>query len=92
MLDIEDRPGCMPKWVIRKLFEHSIQSTPAFAGTTPLGVVTINGNFSHFANPETEKMWLGFALGMRLSERFQGPIPSRSQRPRTSNRQGGGIK
>ena len=81
MLDIEDRPGCMPKAVMRKLFEHAVKSTPAIAGNTPLGVVTINGEFSHFANPETDTMWLGFALGMRCAERLQQPLPSRRKFP-----------
>jgi hypothetical protein len=39
--------------------------------TTPLGIVEVNGEFSHYMNPETDTFWLGFALGMRCAERVQ---------------------
>lgn len=74
MFDINDRPGCITKAEMRVLFEKVITSTPAFAGNTPLDIVTINGEFSHFANAETDTMWLGFALGMRCAERRQKAI------------------
>lgn len=30
----------------------------------------VNGKFSHYADPDTDTMWLGFALGMRCQERL----------------------
>ena len=71
MFDIKDRPGCITKAEMRDLFQTAITSTQALANNTPLGTVTINGAFSHFANAETDTMWIGFALGMRCAERRQ---------------------
>lgn len=76
MIDIKDRPGCITKAEMRVLFEKAITSSPAFANNTPLGIVTVNGEFAYFGDPDTDTMWLGFALGMRCAERLQKAIPS----------------
>lgn len=70
MLKIMDRPGCITQAEMRFLFEGAISQTPVFRTNTPLGAVTINGEFSHYAAPETDTMWLGWALGMRCAERL----------------------
>ena len=36
---------------------------------TPLGIIEVNGAFHHYADRDTDTMWLGFALGMRAAER-----------------------
>lgn len=70
MLKIKDLPGRITVAEMRSLFEKSINDTAVFKANTPLGVVTLNGEFSHFANPDTDTMWLGFAIGMRCAERM----------------------
>jgi hypothetical protein len=70
MLDIKDKPGVISKAQMRKCFEDAITNTPALKTNTPLGAVDLNGEFSHYANGETDTMWLGFALGMRCAERI----------------------
>lgn len=69
MIQIKDRPGCITVAEMRSHFETSINSTPVFKANTPLGAVMVNGVFSHYANPNADTMWLGFALGMRAAER-----------------------
>lgn len=70
MLDIKDKPGVISKAQMRKCFEAAINNSPALKGNTPLGAVEVNGEFSHYADEETDTMWLGFALGMRCQERI----------------------
>ena len=69
MIQIKDRPGCITVAEMRSHFETSVNSTPVFKANTPLGTVEVNGVFSHYADPYTDTMWLGFALGMRAAER-----------------------
>lgn len=70
MLKIIDRPGVMPVETMRALFERAVRQTAVFEKNTPLGIMEINGAFSCYMNPETDTMWLGFALGMRTAERL----------------------
>lgn len=71
MLNVKDHPGCITVETMRAYFEDAVKKTPAFAANTPLGVITINDRFSHYANPDTDTMWLGFAIGMRCAERVE---------------------
>lgn len=71
MLDIVDKPGAISKKLMRQHFEGAINNTPSLKAKTPLGVLEINGEFSHYVDGDTDTMWLGFALGMRCSERLQ---------------------
>ncbi len=73
-LKIKNKAGCIPVEAMRVLFENMVRNTPAFASNTPLGTVTINGAFSHYADPETDTMWLGFACGMRCQERLNNTV------------------
>lgn len=70
-IKIKEVKGAMPVADIRGRFETSIKNSPRLAGNTPLGVMEINGAFSHYMDPDTDTMWLGFALGTRLQEREQ---------------------
>ena len=70
-LRIVDREGVISTEDMRVLFEGSINNTPAFKTNTPLGIVEINGTFSHYMDGDTDNMWMGFVLGMRLAERLQ---------------------
>lgn len=70
MLRIKERPGSITAGAMRGYFEAAINSTPAFKENTPLGIIEINDEFSHYSDPDTDTMWLGFALGMRAAERI----------------------
>lgn len=70
MLQIADKPGCITVEAMRQHFENQIRNTPAFAQNTPLSVITVNGAFSHYADPDTDTMWLGYAMGMRRQDRI----------------------
>lgn len=71
MLNVKDYPGCISVEAMRPYFEGLVKGTPAFAKNTPLGIVTINDRFSHYADPDTDTLWLGFAMGMRCAERIE---------------------
>jgi hypothetical protein len=81
MFDIADKPGKMPKETMRGFFERMVNDTPAFKASTPLGAIEVNGKFSHYMNPDTDTMWLGFALGMRCAQRISNVMPTEPQRP-----------
>ena len=68
-LNMRDRPGVIPIAVMRAHFESAMKGTPHFQ-KQPLGIMEINGQFSHYMNPETDTLWLGFAIGMRCAERL----------------------
>lgn len=70
MLTIKDKPGCITVEEMRHYFENSIKETALLAANTPLGIMEINGKFSHYVTPDTDTMWIGFALGMRAAERL----------------------
>lgn len=69
-LRIKDGPGKMPVAKMRELFEAAISGTPLLRSSTPLGTMEVNGEFSHYMNPETDTLWIGFALGLRMGERI----------------------
>lgn len=71
MLTIKDKPGALSVATMRVYFERAINDTPALKANTPLGTITVNGAFSHYTRPDTDTMWLGFALGMRAAERIK---------------------
>ena len=86
MLDIKDRPGVMSKKLMRQYFEGAVNNTKALKETTPLGALTVNGEFSHYMDGDTDAMWVGFALGMRCAERIESakaqaaqPLPAPPQ-------------
>ncbi|VVE76542.1 hypothetical protein PCA31118_05234 [Pandoraea captiosa] len=70
MITIKDKPGCITVDEMRNYFENSIKETALLTANTPLGVMEINGKFSHYVTPDTNTMWIGFALGMRAAERL----------------------
>lgn len=71
MLNIKDRPGCITRAEMRKYFEKTICDTPMLRGKVPLGIMEVNGEFSHYMDPDTDTMWIGFAIGMRCAERLR---------------------
>jgi hypothetical protein len=71
MLDIKDREGCIPKAEMKIRFEQAVASTPVLRDRLLMGTITVNDEFSHYSDPDTDNIWLGFALGMRCAERLQ---------------------
>lgn len=55
---------------MRATFEQVVRQTPLLAKNTPLGIMEVNGEFSHYMDPDTDTMWIGFALGMRAAKRL----------------------
>lgn len=70
MLVIKDRPGAPSVATMRTLFEQSVQQTPALERRFPLGVMEVNGAFSHYMDDHTDTAWIGFAIGMRAAQRI----------------------
>jgi hypothetical protein len=68
-LDVVNVAGLISKAQLRKRFENTITQSSALRPNTPLGIVLLNGEFHHYANPDTDTLWLGFVLGMRHAER-----------------------
>lgn len=54
---------------IRAEFEASVRGSTLKA-STPLGVVTMNGAFSHYADSDTDTLWLGYRAGFARSSRM----------------------
>ncbi len=52
---------------VRRLFEETIKASK-YAGCTPLGAMTINGDFDHYMDAETDTMWIGFVLGVHAAD------------------------
>ena len=61
---------------MRKLFEEAVNSTPALKKNTPLGIMEINGQFSHYMHPDTDTLWIGFAIGLRMAQRMADALSS----------------
>lgn len=65
------REGKLPSiTAMRRLFEKAIRDTPQFRDSTPLGIMEVNGVFHAYMDPDTDTMWLGFAIGLRMAQRF----------------------
>lgn len=65
---------------LRALFEDFIKTSDRFKDNTPLGAMTINGQFSHYMDADTDTMWIGFAMGYRVAineylEQLTKPAP-----------------
>jgi len=60
---------------IRALFETTVKGSKRLASTTPLGTMEINGEFHHYMDPDTDTMWIGFALGVRTVEQLKTKTP-----------------
>ena len=76
-LQMKDRPGCITVAAMRTRFEQAINGTPRLKANTPLGIMEINGSFSHYMDPNTDTMWIGFAIGLRFAAREQRAIEAR---------------
>lgn len=70
MLTSADYPDVISPEQIRECFERAVRQSKSLAGNTPLAAMRINGQFSHYMDPDTDTMFLGFALGMRFYERM----------------------
>lgn len=65
-----DRPGAPTVAHMRAVFEKLVNDTPPVQQHTNLRAVERDGTFSHYEDPRTDLLWLGFALGMRAAARL----------------------
>jgi hypothetical protein len=75
-LNIKDRAGVITVAEMRRYFERVVTDTSWLKERTPLGIMEINGQFSHYMDADTDTLWIGFALGMRCAERFGTVTPN----------------
>lgn len=68
---ITDSEGKMPVAEMRDLFEKVVLTTEKFRAALALVAVEIDGVFSHYDQEATDRMWFGFAVGMRMAERLR---------------------
>jgi hypothetical protein len=61
---------------MRVLFEKMVNDTECLKKNTPIGVMEINGKFDHYMHPDTDTLWIGFALGMRCAQRITDTLLS----------------
>jgi len=66
---IKENPGFIPVPELRKAFEQMCRSTTLMQ-EKPLAAVMKEGKFNGYANPVTDLIWVGFAFGARLQEKF----------------------
>ena len=71
---ISSRPGVISKQLMRHYFEGSVNGTASLKASVSLEPILVAGEFSRYRSLETEKMWFGFAFGMRCAERIQREI------------------
>lgn len=55
---------------LRQYFENYISESPKFRGNTPLGKMMINDKFHHYMDSDTDTLWIGFVIGMRLAKKM----------------------
>lgn len=70
MLKIVDRPGVISVAAMRGHFEQAIHATPVLRDSAKLDAVEADGTFSHYADRDTDNVWVGFALGLRGAEQI----------------------
>ncbi len=68
-LKIIDSPGKVPVATMRKLFEASVRDTKVFRERFKLEEHTEDGEFAGYKDASTDFAWLGFAIGLRTSQR-----------------------
>lgn len=66
---IQESTGFMSVQDLRDGFEHLVTHTAALKDSQ-LTPVMKETSFKGYANPVTHMLWLGFALGVRLRERY----------------------
>lgn len=55
---------------LREHFEKYVSESPRLRKNTPLGKMIVNDKFSHYMDEDTDNMWIGFAIGMRLANKM----------------------
>lgn len=68
-LQFSNPEGLTPTEAIRRQFEEQFKTTPLLQ-RWPLGTMTVNDQFSHYMDPDTDNAWIGFVLGFRRKERL----------------------
>lgn len=68
-LKMTDGTGKIPVAEMRGYFELAMKNTKRF-NDIPLGIMEVNGQFHHYMDPDTDTLWIGFAIGMRCAQRL----------------------
>lgn len=68
-LKMTDGTGKIPVAEMRGYFELAMKNTKRF-NDIPLGTMEVNGQFHHYMDPDTDTLWIGFAIGMRCAQRL----------------------
>lgn len=56
---------------MRKHFEECVRKSDRLKHNTPLAIMEINGTFANYMDADTDTLWIGFALGMRVMEKIK---------------------
>jgi hypothetical protein len=79
-IKIQDAAGFLPVSDLRNAFENMVRNTELLKDRS-LKPIPENNGFSGYANPVTDQLWLGFALGCRYQERYQKSLNKSGIRP-----------
>lgn len=66
---MKDYAGAIPVETLRGHFESVVAGTPAFA-VLSLRSRQTDGTFRGYVDAATDKLWVGFAIGMRCAQRL----------------------
>lgn len=70
-LKIKDRPGVISMDEMRERFERCVRETSMLENYVDcLTPNMVDGKFTGYLPIDTDRLWFGFALGMRCSERL----------------------
>lgn len=69
-LAIRDRPGVIPAETIREWFERAIRDTPILKGHGLSKMTRPDGSFWAYRDGHVNRLWIGFAVGVRCAERL----------------------
>jgi len=68
---IKDGPGKLPVAVMRHYFELVVKNTSTVQKYAPLvAELDGDGNFKRYQDATADAIWIGFALGLRMWERY----------------------
>lgn len=71
MLVIKDRTGFSTQKLMRRYFEGAVKQTEALAKNVHLDCMVAVDGTVEYADPKTQALWVGWALGMRCAERIE---------------------
>ena len=91
LFTIRDHPGAYPAEGLRKLFEETCNGTPILKENTKLETELRDNEFQGYTDPDTDFLWAGFALGMRVHERLNRSQQTHEQHAQATTNPTGGT-